>query len=164
MSFKTIEWLDKGALRLIDQRQLPIETVYADFTDYKGVATAIREMVVRGAPAIGATAGYGMALTAFHSDAESVEELRAELETAAEVLRTSRPTAVNLFWAIDRMLRLINDNGLASVEKLKAATINEAHAIADEDVQTNKNMGLNALPLIPDEALIIHHCTHLCSF
>ena len=131
MSFKTIEWLDNGTLRLIDQRKLPVETVYADFTDYKGVATAIREMVVRGAPAIGATAGYGMALTAFHSDAESVEELRAELETAAEVLRTSRPTAVNLFWAIDRMLKLINDDGLDSIEKLKEATLKEAHAIAD---------------------------------
>lgn len=158
MSFKTIEWLDSGTLRLIDQRKLPTETTYADFTDYKGVATAIREMVVRGAPAIGATAGYGMALTAFHSQAESVEELRAELETAAEVLRTSRPTAVNLFWAIDRTLKLIHDDRLDSIEKLKNATLQEAHAIADEDVQTNKNMGLNALPLIPDDALIIHHC------
>jgi len=146
-SFKTLEWVD-GALRLLDQRRIPFETVYLDYTDYRDVATAIREMVVRGAPAIGATAAYGLALAAWHSRASTPQALRAELEQAAEVLRASRPTAVNLF----------NDPALTDAEAIRAATLAEAHAIAEADVRTNKQIGLNALPLVPDECTIIHHC------
>src|SRR5690554_3647733 len=157
-TYRTLEWLEGGTLRLLDQRVLPAETVYLDYTDAASVAAAIRDMVVRGAPAIGATAGYGLALAAVHSRAQDVETLRAELRAAAEVLRASRPTAVNLFGASDRVMRCADDPALDSVEMLQAAVLQEAHRIADEDVAINKQMGLNALSLIPDQATIIHHC------
>jgi len=158
MTYRTLEWLDDGVLRLLDQRELPARTVYLDYTDAAGVADAIREMVVRGAPAIGATAAYGLALAAVHSDAADPDALRAALQAAAEVLRRSRPTAVNLFGAIDRVLARAADPALASVESLRAAVLDEAHRIAEEDIATNRQIGLNALPLIPDRATIIHHC------
>ncbi len=156
-AFRSIEWVD-GVVRMLDQRQLPHKTVYVDYTDYHSVATAIREMVIRGAPAIGAAAAYGLAVTAAHSRAGDVGALRTELETAADVLRTARPTAVNLFWAIDRVMARVADPALNSIPAIQAATLGEAHAIADEDVQANKQIGLHALPLIPDPAKIIHHC------
>lgn len=157
MSFRSIEWLDaSGELRLLDQRALPTETVYLTYTDYREVAEAIRSMVVRGAPAIGATAAYGIALATRYSQATSVDDLYAELNEADLILRGSRPTAVNLFWALDRMkLRLA---GLDSVETIKTRSLEEAHLIADEDVKTNKSIGQFALELVPNEATIIHHC------
>ncbi len=158
MAFRSIEWLDDGTLRLLDQRKIPAKTVYIDYRNYQAVTDAIRSMVIRGAPAIGAAAAYAMALTACHTNAESTDDLRAELTKADATLRTSRPTAVNLFWALDRMMERINDGALESVNALKAAVLAEAHAIAAEDVAINKAIGTNALPLIPDEATIIHHC------
>ena len=158
MSYRSIEWREAGTLRLLDQRQLPARTTYLDYVDAVAVADAIRQMVVRGAPAIGATAGYGLALTAIHSDALTLAELRAELEESAAVLRESRPTAVNLFYAIDRVLALANGKQFETPDALREAVLREAHAIAAEDVQICKGIGLNALPLVPDDALIIHHC------
>lgn len=158
MAFQSIEWLDKGSVRMLDQRKLPHETIYNDYANYTSVAQAIREMVIRGAPAIGAAAAYALALTAHHTTATGVAELRAELAEAAEVLAQSRPTAVNLFWALARMARRIADPDLTSVAALQSATLAEAHAIAAEDVAINKQIGLNAMALIPDEATIIHHC------
>ena len=156
-TFHSIEWVGR-ALRLLDQRQLPGKTVYLEFTDYCDVADAIRQMVVRGAPAIGAAAAYGLALAAKYSDAKDVGKLRSELNEAARVLRASRPTAVNLFWAIDRVMKRANDPSLKDGEAVRTAVLEEAHAIAEEDVQANKQIGLNALPLIPDPANILHHC------
>lgn len=155
--FKTLEW-DNGVLRLLDQRQIPFDVIYLEYTDYRDVAMAIREMVVRGAPAIGATAAYGLALAAWHSQASTPEALRAELEQAADVLRASRPTAVNLFGAIKQVLARVNDPALADVGAMRAAALAEAHAIAEADVRTNRQIGLNALPLVPDECTVIHHC------
>lgn len=156
-AYRSIEWRD-GAVRMLDQRRLPHETIYLDYTDYRQVAAAIREMVIRGAPAIGAAAAYGLALTAHHSQAGDVETLRAELETTAKVLREARPTAVNLFWATDRVLAGAADPNLTTVEAIRQATLAEAEAIAADDVQTNKQIGLNALPLVPNRANVIHHC------
>lgn len=158
MTYRTLEWLDSGTLRLLDQRVLPAQTAYLEYTDAREVATAIREMVVRGAPAIGATAAYGLALAAAHNDTQDVESLREELRAAGDVLRASRPTAVNLFGAIDRVMRCVSDPALDTVEKLRAAVLQEAHRIAEEDVAINKQMGLNALPLVPEQATVIHHC------
>jgi len=158
MTFRSIEWLDEGIVRMLDQRKLPHETVYNDYISYTAVAQAIRDMVIRGAPAIGAAAAYGLALTAQRTTAVSVLALRDELAVAADVLSQSRPTAVNLFWAIDRMTARIADPALDSIAALQSATLAEAHAIAAEDVAINKQIGLNAQPLIPDEATIIHHC------
>lgn len=157
MSFRSIEWLeDAGKLRLLDQRALPSQTVYIDYDNYQDVAEAIRSMVVRGAPAIGATAAYGIVLAARASQATTVEDLYAELTEADSILRASRPTAVNLFWALDRMkLRLEHINTL---DEVKARALQEAHLIAEEDVQTNQSIGRFALDLVPDSATIIHHC------
>lgn len=158
MSFKTIEWLPEGVLRLLDQRVVPAEKTYQDYSDAPAVAAAIRDMVVRGAPAIGVTAAFGLALTAYHSQAASVASLRAELDAAEAILRRSRPTAVNLFWALDRMLRRIHDHEYASPAELRAAVIDEAQQIAAEDVATCQQIGLHGMALIPDQATIIHHC------
>ncbi|MCP4141382.1 MAG: S-methyl-5-thioribose-1-phosphate isomerase [Chloroflexi bacterium] len=157
-AFRSIEFLDEGIVRMLDQRKLPHETVYNDYENYTEVAQAITDMVIRGAPAIGAAAAYGMALTAHRSKATDAESLRAELATASDVLAASRPTAVNLFWALDRMNKGIANSSLDSVSALQKATLTEAHAIAEEDVAINKAIGMNALSLIPDKATIIHHC------
>ncbi|MBN2305572.1 MAG: S-methyl-5-thioribose-1-phosphate isomerase [Anaerolineae bacterium] len=157
MTYRAIEW-DNGVLRLIDQRKLPAETLYIDYTDYRAVAVAIREMVVRGAPAIGATAAYGLALAARSSTTPDVAALRRDLEIAAGVLRGSRPTAVNLFTAINQVMARAADTGLTTPDALREAVLTEAHAVADAEVQANRQIGLNALPLVPDPATIIHHC------
>lgn len=157
-AFRSIEWLDEGIVRLLDQRKLPHETHYNDYTNHHEVAQAIQDMVIRGAPAIGAAAAYALALTAHHTTAVDVTTLRAELAEAADVLGQSRPTAVNLFWAIDRMMDCMADPILNTVSALQRATLAEAQAIANEDVAINKQIGLNAMSLIPDEATIIHHC------
>ena len=117
---RTVEW-DSGSVKMIDQRLLPTEFKIVTFTDVQGVARSIREMYVRGAPAIGATAAFGMALAATTSSASSVSELHADLEQAAAKLRVTRPTAVNLFWAIDRMLQRAQGPDLTSVGAIQAA-------------------------------------------
>ena len=156
--FKSIEWLDSGTVRMLDQRKLPHETIYNDYENYADIAQAIKDMVTRGAPAIAVAASYGIAQTALRSDAGDVDALNSELASAMDTLAASRPTAVNLFWAIDRMKERIADPALDSVTALKDAVIAEAHAIAEEDVEINKSIGRNAMPLVPDEATIIHHC------
>ena len=158
MGFRSIEWRSDGVLRLLDQRQLPLKTEYIDYTDAETVAGAIREMVVRGAPAIGATAAYGLALVTAHTAAQEVSALRSELEAAAEKLAASRPTAVNLFGAIKRVMARASDPALDTVAALHQAVLAEANAIADEDVRINKAIGMNALPLLPDTCTAIHHC------
>ena len=156
-AFRSIEWLNEGIVRLLDQRLLPQQTIYNDYTTALEVAKAIKEMVVRGAPAIGATAAYGLVLTAVHTTATNPAHLRQELSESDAILRQSRPTAVNLFWALDRMqARLYTcPNDILTIQQ---ALLDEAHTIATEDVQINRQIGLNALPLIPDKATIIHHC------
>lgn len=157
-TFRSLAWLEGGALRMLDQTKLPHQTVYNDYTTYQAVAQAITEMVVRGAPAIGASAAYGIALAAYHTTTDDVAVLRDELAEADAVLRRSRPTAVNLFWALDRMAALVAGEMHNSVEALQQATLAEAHAIAAEDVDLNRSIGRHAMSLIPDKATIIHHC------
>ncbi len=133
---------------LLDQRRIPEEKVYLELFTPGEVAQAIREMAVRGAPAIGAAAAFGIALAALRGE---------DLAQADQVLRASRPTAVNLFWALDRMRR-IWEGFQGSPEALARRLVEEAERIAEEDVLANKAIGQNALPLIPDEARILHHC------
>jgi len=156
-TFRSIEWKE-DALWLIDQRALPKETIYLEFKDYREVAEAIKSMIVRGAPAIGAAAAYGMALAANASTATTGQQLMQELQAAADVLRASRPTAVNLFWAIDRVLDKVSFFENPDVQSIRQAILNEAHLIAEEDIRANKQIGYNALPLIPNPAKILHHC------
>jgi methylthioribose-1-phosphate isomerase len=158
---RTVEWRD-GKVVMIDQRALPHKLVVVKYTDYRQVVTAIRDMVVRGAPAIGVSAAMGLALAARQSQAQDKPTLLRDLESAASELRASRPTAVNLGWALDRMLcRARQDNGnesLASADAVRAALVAEAQAMAEEDVVVNKRMGANGAALIRDGDTIIHHC------
>ncbi|MFQ6014456.1 MAG: S-methyl-5-thioribose-1-phosphate isomerase [Anaerolineae bacterium] len=154
---RTIEWHD-GVVKMIDQRKLPHEFVVAEFSDYHDVARAIKEMYIRGAPAIGAAAAFGLALAGLQSTASNPQELKADLEKAAEVLRAARPTAVNLFWAIEHMLRTAEVGKLTEVDDLRRALIAEAQALADEDVEINKRMGAHGAELIKDGDTILHHC------
>jgi len=156
-AFKSLEWRD-GVVRMLDQRVMPHQTIYLDYTDYHEVAAAIKDMVVRGAPAIGAAAAWGLALVTYHTSNKDLPTVRSELQEASEVLRASRPTAVNLFYAIDRVMKRASDPSLADIAALHQAVLEEANEVADEDVRINKAIAMNAQPLVPDPAVIIHHC------
>ena len=147
-----------GVVTMIDQRLLPAETVYIDYTDYRVLADAIRDMVVRGAPAIGAAAGFGLALAAHHSLAQTTAALWDELQTAADVLRQARPTAVNLFWAVARVLGRVADAQPTDVAAMRARVQAEADAICAEDAAQNVQIGIHGQAVVPDPANTIHHC------
>jgi methylthioribose-1-phosphate isomerase len=153
---RTIEWKD-GTVTLIDQTKLPNETVWIKIADYKAMASAIKEMKLRGAPLIGIAAAYGLALTALRSKAETREQLLKELEESAAVLRKTRPTAVNLFWAIDRVMKKAQKTP-GSKDALAEAVVAEAQKMADEDVETNRRMGKNGATLIEDGDVVLTHC------
>lgn len=156
--FHTIRWLAEGGVSMIDQRVLPHQVVYNIYQTPEGVAGAIRDMVIRGAPAIGAAAAYGLALVPWHSESGNLAEIVEELKIAAETLRQSRPTAVNLAWALDRILGLVNHSPLTSPAELRDLVLGEANRIAEEDVAINRALGNHGQVLIPDPAVIIHHC------
>jgi methylthioribose-1-phosphate isomerase len=143
---------------MIDQRRLPLEFVMVEFDDYRDVATAIKEMYIRGAPAIGAAAAFGLALAAQQSSATTKEGLLADLEMAADVLQATRPTAVNLFWATKRMLRKAQTSQEPAVGDLAQDLIDEAQRIANEDVEINRRMGAHGATLIEDGFNILTHC------
>ncbi len=156
---KTIEWTDEG-IRMIDQRKLPTEEVYPVFRTYQEVARAIKDMVVRGAPAIGVAAAMGIALGVRDAQVSTVEELERELERICRVMETTRPTAVNLFWAIERMKRAFvraRRDGLP-LDEIKRRMIEEAQRMYEEDIQTNRQMGRYGAELIPDAATVLTHC------
>lgn len=155
---RTVYWdYDRGTVRLIDQRQLPWQLQIAEFDDYRQVAQAITEMYVRGAPAIGAAAAFGLALAARQSDATSRPLLLADLRDAAVTLLAARPTAVNLAWAVARLIR-VAENGMDEPDAIRAALLGEAQRLADEDVALNRRMGFHGAELIADGNTILHHC------
>jgi len=161
---RTVFW-ESNTIRLIDQRRLPERLDVLTLTDVPSVAGAIRDMAVRGAPAIGATAAYGLALAAATSTAADVPRLRSDLDGAGAMLRAARPTAVNLAWAVDRVLARVDaavagdpDGAGSRVDDLRAIVLDEAERIADEDVAANRRMGAHGAALLPDSATVIHHC------
>lgn len=154
---RTVFW-DNNYVCMIDQRVLPANFIINHYDTYQAVADAITTMVVRGAPAIGAAAAYGYALAAFQSRATSYAELALDMARASELLGKSRPTAVNLFWALERMNRCFDALASSAVDAVRAELLKEANQIADEDVATNKQMGAHGAALVPDHATIIHHC------
>ncbi len=154
---RTIEWHD-GKVTMIDQQRLPQEFIVLEYTDYHDVAEAIKTMKIRGAPAIGAAAAFGLALAAVHSSAASRQELLIEFDRAAKVLSKTRPTAVNLFWAIRRMTDVAHQPRWTTVEEVTKALVQEAQHIADEDVEVNKRMGAHGAVLIQDGDNILTHC------
>jgi methylthioribose-1-phosphate isomerase len=153
---RTIEW-QNGTVITVDQTKLPLETIILQIKTVDSMAEAIKNLRVRGAPLLGAAAAYGLALAAYHSNATCVSELLAELEDSAETLKSTRPTAVNLFWAADRVLDKAREFQ-GDVEQLKAIVIQEAQKIADEDAKANKAMGENGAALINDGDVVLTHC------
>ncbi len=156
---RTIEWDPTlHCIRMIDQRLLPGQLVQVEYFDYQQAANAIRDMVVRGAPAIGATAAFALALAAHQATGVTVNDLKKEVETASRVIVNSRPTAVNLPWAINRLLGVMHQSKAADPKHLKEELLQEAQKIADEDVETNLKMAQHGAALIDDGDTIIHHC------
>ena len=155
---RTVEWnYSTNKFQMIDQRLLPGELKVAVFDDYRAVAIAITDMLVRGAPAIGGAAAFGLALAAQQSPAKNIANLRADLVSAADYLKKARPTAVNLAWALDRILATTSDFQ-GSADDLREVVLAEAQKIADEDVEINKRMAAHGAELIDDGDTVIHHC------
>ncbi len=158
---RTLEWnYATNQFQMIDQRLLPGELKVAVFDDYQDVAQAITDMVVRGAPAIGGAAGFAMVLAAQQSAAKDAAALQADLIIAGDHLKLARPTAVNLAWAVDRILTVVTIRLSAgeSAADVRSAVLTEAQKIADEDVEINKRMATHGAALIEDGDTIIHHC------
>src|SRR5262245_31994806 len=155
----TIEWKDDVVV-MIDQRKLPASEVYVNCKTAKEVAKAITTMVIRGAPAIGVAAAMGIALGMKRSTATGTKQFTTEFQKICDLMAATRPTAVNLFWAIERMKRTFAAaaQGGASVDELKKRLEAEAHAIHDEDVGSCKAMGAHGASLVPDAAKILTHC------
>jgi methylthioribose-1-phosphate isomerase len=157
MKFKTIEW--KGdRVRLLDQRRLPQEVRYLECKDASSVAEAIQTMAIRGAPAIGVAAAMGIALAAKKIQSHRPEILHRSLEKVCEQMRQTRPTAVNLFWAVDRMKRVWDQGDFDDVETMKKRLEEEALRIYEEDLETNKKIGKNGRTLIKEGYGILTHC------
>ncbi len=145
-------------LLLIDQTLLPVREVEKPYDSWQAVAEAIRTMVVRGAPAIGVAAAFGVALAARQSRAKDFPGLLADLEEAIKGLGATRPTAVNLFWALDRMRRVAVEQRLLPLAAVRARLLAEAQAILDEDVAANRAMGAHGAALVPEGGRILTHC------
>src|SRR6476620_2362330 len=155
---KTVEWTRDGVC-MLDQRLLPAEEKYLMLRSYDEVAEAIKKMVVRGAPAIGVSAAMGIALGANQSVGTSVADLEDDLSYIFDLMAKTRPTAVNLFWAIDRMrARFERERKIGDVEKVKEALVEEALLIFDEDIAANRAIGGFGAPLIPDGGTVLTHC------
>jgi len=155
---KTVEWdYTENTLQLIDQRILPGKLQLVTCSDYQQVAEAIRQMVVRGAPAIGATAAFGLALAANRSEANTIAGVRSAIAQAALVLQSARPTAVNLGWALKDMLE-VADTDVSTAEELRRLILAAAQRLADQDIITNHRMAEHGSGLIGDGDTVIHHC------
>jgi methylthioribose-1-phosphate isomerase len=155
----TLTWTPEG-VRFIDQTKLPLEECYVLATNWQEVARVIVAMVVRGAPAIGVSAAYGVALGTLASNAATMQEFAPEFELICTGLAATRPTAVNLFWAIDRMkdlfARMLRDG--ASMDQFKRVVLAEAHAMYEEDISACKALGAHGADLMPDKGGVLTHC------
>jgi methylthioribose-1-phosphate isomerase len=155
----TLEWLPTG-VNFLDQTKLPLEETYVLATDYKQVATVIRDMIVRGAPAIGVSAAMGMAIGIDRSTATTLPALTAEVAVIAKTLAETRPTAVNLFWGIDEIRNLYNTLAAKNspIPEIKSAVVAKARRMYDEDIAACKQMGAHGASLLPQEGTVLTHC------
>jgi methylthioribose-1-phosphate isomerase len=151
----TIEWKNNYLL-LIDQTKLPTKLTYIKCKNYLDVADAIKKLVVRGAPAIGVTAAFGLALAAINSKTNNLKILFEELNNAYKIIQSTRPTAVNLQWGLDRIMQKIKY--LTNIPLIKRVIVEEAILMAEEDISTNKSMGINGAKLFSDGDTIMTHC------
>ncbi|MFN8382913.1 MAG: S-methyl-5-thioribose-1-phosphate isomerase [Anaerolineales bacterium] len=155
---RTVFW-ENNELKMIDQRILPARFEILSYRGHKEVAHAITDMVVRGAPAIGAAAAFGLALAGYESASSSSSSLLADLQAASTTLKAARPTAVNLAWAVDRVMAVVSGkSGAGSANEIRQLVLDEAQKLADEDVEINKRMAEHGAALINDGDTIIHHC------
>jgi methylthioribose-1-phosphate isomerase len=154
---KTLEWTDAG-VRFIDQTKLPTEETYVTCKNYEEVADAIRTMIVRGAPAIGVAAAMGVALGTLQSPAKSLPELEREFDTICNVLAGTRPTAVNLFWAIRRMRDKFDQLRSQPVATIQQELVAEAEIMLVEDIAANEAMGKHGAALMPSSGGVLTHC------
>jgi len=155
MTLRTIEWKNNQVI-MIDQTKLPNELVFVTFTDYNDVAEAIRTLVVRGAPAIGVSGAFGMALAGLQSKAETKEELLDDLQKAQKILFMTRPTAVNLVWGLEQIMKVAKEND--SVDEIKESIIAKAKQMADEDIKINQEMGKHGSQLFQNNDSVMTHC------
>jgi methylthioribose-1-phosphate isomerase len=157
---KTVEWTSEG-VRMLDQRLLPTEEKYLMLYSHEEVADAIKNMIVRGAPAIGIAAAMGLALGASQSVGTSLPDLEFDFKHMCKVMAATRPTAVNLFWAIERMRGVIEKakaEKMRDVEEVKKRLVNEALAIFQNDIESNRALGRFGAELISDGATVLTHC------
>jgi methylthioribose-1-phosphate isomerase len=155
--FKTLEWTNEG-VRFLDQTKLPTEESYVTCTTYEEVADVIRKMVVRGAPAIGVAAAMGIALGTRDAEGDHVSELRRNFDQICETMGETRPTAVNLFWAIRRMQGRFDACSELPIEQIKNALISEAQRMYLEDIAANEAMGRHGATLMPASGGVLTHC------
>jgi len=155
-TFKTIEWLD-GKLKWLNTLKLPYEEEYIESSDYERVAEAIERMEIRGAPAIGVAAAFAVALAAYNFKEGSIEDLRRHVLKAMERLSRTRPTAVNLFWALNRMKNILDEH-YDNINAVKSALVTEALKIYEEDVEINMKIGEIGNKIISDGDTILTHC------
>jgi len=156
-NLKTIEWLG-DRVRLIDQTRLPLEFVHKETADYREIAESIRRLEVRGAPAIGVAGAMGVALAALESPADDLEGLRADVAAAAAHLESTRPTAVNLAWAIRRTLGILDDPSIREPEDARARLVEEAVGIFEEDRALSRRIGEHGAALLEDGDAVLTHC------
>lgn len=158
-NIRTIKW-KKGKVLLLDQRLLPNKLKFIELKNYQEIAYAISNMIVRGAPAIGVAAAMGLALVAYHSKEKNKEKFLKELKKASKVLKNTRPTAINLFWAIERILNKAK-KASGDTESIKKLVIDEARKIAEEDFVINIKLGEEGSKLLEDGDTVLTHCKWL---
>jgi len=154
---QTLEWTQSGVV-FIDQTKLPTEEVYVTCTTHQQVADVIRNMVVRGAPAIGVAAAMGIALGVKNSKAQNGADLKKEFDQICETIRQTRPTAVNLFWAIRRMTEKFETLRIRPIKQIQQALIEEAQRMHAEDIAANRAMGRHGATLMPSSGGVLTHC------
>ena len=155
LTLKTVEWKDNSVI-MIDQTKLPNTLEYVTYTDYNQIADAIRNLVVRGAPAIGVSGAFGLALAVLQSNATEKNELISYLENAKKILFETRPTAVNLAWGLEKIMQVANQS--STVDEIKDNVVEHAKKMAEEDIQINMSMGKNGSELFNDNDTIMTHC------
>jgi len=154
-SLRTVEWKNNKVI-MIDQTKLPNDLFFVEYDDFNQVADAIRTLVVRGAPAIGVSGAFGLALAVLQSTAKTKDALLSDLEKAKKILFATRPTAVNLSWGLEKIMKIANAGD--SVEEIRESVIFTAKKIADEDIEINKSMGKNGSILFDNNDTIMTHC------
>jgi methylthioribose-1-phosphate isomerase len=155
MPLKTVEWKNNSVI-MIDQTKLPSSLEYVTYTDYNQVADAIRTLVVRGAPAIGVSGAFGLALAALQSNAKEKDQLIQDLETAKKILFETRPTAVNLAWGLEKIMKITKTG--KTVDEIRRSVIETAKQMAEDDVQINMSIGKNGSELFNESDTIMTHC------